>query len=242
MNSGRWTGINVDDTYIPASLMKVPLMVAFYKAFEGNPALKEKYVLLPSGADANANEYFSSKSDLTQGSSYTVSSLVHSMVSASDNNAATLLLTMMAPTALQSVYQEIALPTADETTETMSPKDYMRIFRILYNASYLERTSSRSALELLASSDFTEGLVAGVPQGTLVSHKFGERTVENIGAAKDTPAKRELHDCGIVYYPQHPYGICVMTEGTSFDDLASAIAQISSTAYSAVKGGLLVEQ
>jgi hypothetical protein len=103
---------------------------------------------------------------------------------------------------------------------------YMHFFRILYNATYLRRTRAQQALEMLSHTGFNAGLVAGVPGDTVVSHKFGERTSHGDGTTR-----RELHDCGIVYFPGHPYGICVMTEGSDFTDLASVIADISGTAY-----------
>ena len=44
---------------------------------------------------------------------------------------------------------------------------------------------------MLSTSDFSDGLVAGVPVGTVVSHKFGERHF--VGDAD----VEQLHDCGI---------------------------------------------
>ena len=40
----------------------------------------------------------------------------------------------------------------------------------------------------------------------------------------------QLHDCGIVYYPQHPDLLCVMTKGPDFerlDDIIRGVSQIS---------------
>lgn len=37
--SGQWTGVNEDEEYIPASLVKVPLMMAYYKYAETNPEI-----------------------------------------------------------------------------------------------------------------------------------------------------------------------------------------------------------
>jgi beta-lactamase class A len=99
------------------------------------------------------------------------------------------------------------------------------MFRILFNASYLTQAASEQALELLTRSEFRAGLVAGVPAGTVVAHKFGERI--DGGVAK-------LHDCGIVYHPARPYLLCVMTEGDRFEPLASLIAETSRIAYDQV--------
>lgn len=100
----------------------------------------------------------------------------------------------------------------------MSPKDLSTVFRSLYNSSLYEWQLSEQALKLMSQTTFKQGIVAGVPEGTAVSHKFGENT-------------DELHDCGIVYYPEHPYLICVMTRGGDFDKLVTSISQISKTVW-----------
>lgn len=43
LDVGRWVGVNQDDTYYPASLLKVPTMIAFYKELEQDPSLFRTY-------------------------------------------------------------------------------------------------------------------------------------------------------------------------------------------------------
>ncbi len=113
----------------------------------------------------------------------------------------------------------------------MSPKTYSFVFRVLYGATYLSRDSSEKALELLNQTEFTEGIVVGVPDNLPVAHKYGARTTQI--AAKTNPKEeiKELHDCGIVYYPNHPYLLCVMTQGYDFKTLSNLIKEISSISY-----------
>ncbi len=242
MNYGAWTGINTDDAYIPASLMKVPLMIAYLKEFQTNPSLRTSQAFLPTGTNWNAEENIDSANDLVLGQSYSIETLVGALIKSSDNNTNALLGGMVATDTLNDVYEQFGIPSApNDTAETMSPKVYMRFFRILYNASYLSRTNSQSALKLLSETDFKNGIVAGMPASMSVAHKFGERTVyaKNQNTNAFSVVTRELHDCGIVYYPKSPYGICIMTEGNSFEGLESAIAALSQTAYNAVDKGLL---
>ena len=77
----------------------------------------------------------------------------------------------------------------------------------------------------MAKSNFKEGIVGGVPEGVRVANKFGE--VAAINPANNNVEKVELHDCGIVYREKDPYSICIMTEGTNFDDLSKVIGDIS---------------
>ncbi len=245
MNYGAWTGVNADDIYIPASLLKVPLVVAYEREFQADASLRNKEVLLSSTTDNNAEEYIKSANDLPLGRSYSVETLMEALVRGSDNNAASVLNALVATETLNDVYNQFGIPgVSDQNTDIMSPKEYMRLFRILYNASYLPRESSQSVLKLLSETDFNGGIVAGVPAGMPVAHKFGERTIHAVNPTtkQQSVVTQEFHDCGIVYYPHSPYGICIMTEGVSFPDLESVIAALSQTAYSAVDAGLLTHQ
>jgi len=109
----------------------------------------------------------------------------------------------------------------------MSVKDYSSFFRILYNASYLSKEMSSKALKLLTQVNFNKGLVAGLPKGVKIAHKFGERGY----ALNDI---KQLHDCGIVYHPRKTYLICVMTKGNKIEDLEYIIQKISKFIYQTV--------
>ena len=87
---------------------------------------------------------------------------------------------------------------------------------------------SEKALSYMSEVDFKQGLVAGVPGGIAIAHKFGEKTVGASGEIK------QLHDCGIVYYPNNPYLLCVMSRGDSFEYLDDTIREISHIVYEEV--------
>jgi len=91
-------------------------------------------------------------------------------------------------------------------------------------------------LSLLTHTNFTSGLTAGIPKNIVVAHKFGEATDDDVSGSI---ISRELHDCGIIYYPGKPYLLCVMTKGTDFSKLEGVISGISEIAYDFVsRGGL----
>jgi len=80
------------------------------------------------------------------------------------------------------------------------------------------------ALDMLSRIDFRSGIVQGVGPGIPVAHKFGEHSGDGDG-------KKQLHDCGIVY---HPYLLCIMSRGASFEYLDDAIASISKIIFTEV--------
>ena len=98
-------------------------------------------------------------------------------------------------------------------------------------ATYLNYQYSEESLNLLSQAAFKDGLVAQLPNNIKIAHKFGEHVVGQNGVANTI----ELHDCGIVYYPDHPYLICVMTKGTDITALAQLISNISLAAYQQIQ-------
>jgi poly(A) polymerase Pap1 len=84
---------------------------------------------------------------------------------------------------------------------------------------------SNKALEVLSQTEFDECIHGSVPEGTKVAHKFGERK---------NGKEQQLHDCGIVYYPQNPYLLCVMTKGKNISELLPIIKHVSKEVYDEV--------
>ena len=119
-------------------------------------------------------------------------------------------------------------PTEEADGQFQSAYKVASPFRILYNATYLGQDLSELALEFLAQSEFRSGLVAGVPAGIVVAHKFGEK-------ADAASGQVQLHDCGIVYHPANPYLLCVMSRGPDFESLDDLIADVSRTVYAEVE-------
>jgi len=235
--TGQWANVNGDETYYPSSLGKVPIMMAYFSMAENSSTLLNERVIYPTGQpDLNAEQEIKPEATIIPGESYTVEELIQYMVKYSDNNAAALLFDLADQDVLKSVYSDLQVPFEDivnsSTADFMTPRQYAVLFRTLYNSTYLSRTDSEKALSVLSQTSFTQGIVAGVPSSTIVSHKYGLVSYTTGGV----PYEHELHDCGIVYGPSHPYLICVMTRGnSSISALESSIADISRTVYQAVE-------
>lgn len=242
LNSGHWSGVNENDLYSPASLLKVPLMIAYLKEADSNPEILDQKITYRQTIDQNSIETFKPKLFIADGKTYSINDLLKYMILYSDNNAASLLQKNVNEESLKEVYSDLGIPISqDDQDETISPKIYSYIFRILYNATYLSKPMSQYALELLTPADFPGGIKAGLPSYIPSAQKFGERTVlkENVDTGQTTLDFRELHDCGIVYYPKNPYLLCVMTKGDDFQKLSGIISNISSIVYNETESGVL---
>lgn len=226
LNSGNWTGVNTDTSYGPSSMLKVAVMLGYLK-----DAAKNQKVLtqeLKYTHKENKGQHYPPEHALADGY-YSARELIEAMIVNSDNDALESLYNNNRQ-AYINVFKELDIqpPPDVNTIDFMSPKIYSRIFRILYSSTYLPRTTSEQALQLLSYTNFKNGLVAGVPENTVVSHKFGEHTVID---QKGNAISRELHDCGIIYYPKKPYFLCVMTKGSDFSKLETIISDISKITY-----------
>ncbi len=222
LNNGPWFGINEKEKFTPASLSKVPLMMAYYKEAETNPGVLHRTINFEGRHDENTGQNIQPSRKLEPGETYTAEELIRRMIVYSDNNAAILLNSNVNQKKLIEVFTDLSVPVPIGSNDNVfTVKQYAAFFRILFNASYLNREMSAKALELLATTEFRDGIIAGVPPGVQVVHKFGERDFSSRNNEK------QLHDCGIVYYPEHPYLVCVMTRGGSFDRLDDSIREIS---------------
>ncbi len=234
LKTGRWFEINGSQTYAPASMLKVFVMMAYYQEAQDNPAVLGRQLAFEVSVHSLEDTPGAVIPHLVAGNYYSVSKLIRQMIVYSDNDALnTLVDNFDAQTlaAFNGIFVDLNIPSPAAQTEHsldfMSVSEYSMIYRVLFGATYLSAAASNDALRLLSEAQYQEGIVAGVPQGTTVAHKFGVRHVPTSPAM----ASAELHDCGIVYYPNHPYLLCVMTRGKDFGHLQQALQDISHIAY-----------
>jgi beta-lactamase class A len=234
LNSNRWVGINPDTTFWPASMLKVAVLMSTLNTYETNPeTLDHKVPITQSDYTDLQQDFFPPANPVKIGQTYSINDLLGKMIDESDNSANNAIISYIGPAAVQKTLSDLYVPLPNLTTGSgISAQQYSHLFRVLYNATYLSPADSNRALELLSKTSFTQGLVAGVPAGTTVAHKFGETTISTPGDGG--PTIHELHDCGIVYYPNHPYFLCVMTRGADYSVLAEVIQEISRTTWQQV--------
>ncbi len=238
LDNSQWVGINEDETFSAASMLKVATLISVVRAAEHNPSLLTTSVLVVPGSttDKRTQDYYPPAHPVTAGQTYTVQELLNHLIIESDNTANNVLYQLIDKSVIANTYTDLEIPTRSSNEEEVNTaRDYSHLFRVLYNGTYLSKDLSESVLELLSKTTFVDGLVAGVPTGTVVSHKFGQR---NLTSAEDSSASaralRELHDCGIVYYPGHPYFICVMTKGSEYAELAAVVQGASRVVWNTV--------
>lgn len=223
LNNGPWFGINEKENFAPASLLKLPIMMSYLKQAEKNPEILKTEIQMLENNKLTEQQIYPPKKNLEVGKSYTVEELIYRMIIFSDNESFNLLY-YFANDFWYQIYQDLHLdtPQVNSTNDFMSVKNYASFFRILFNSSYLSKSNSNKSLKLLSETDFNQGISNAIPKDILIAHKFGERQIGE---------KRQLHDCGIVYYPGHPYLLCIMTRGNNFTQQEKVLQDISRMIY-----------
>lgn len=231
LRAGPTLGINELETYSPASLLKLPLALTYMNLEEMYPGILKRTILY-KGDVPPAEQVFKPTVTIEENKPYTIEELIAHMLLYSDNEAYSVLFTFLEkiPQGFEiysQTYQDIGvLGHKNPMDENLNVHSYAGIFRMLYNVSYLDASSSEKILSWLVQSEFKEGLMKKLPNEVEVANKFGERVFDS--------GIKQLHDCGIVYYPENPYVLCIMTKGSEWKDLSEVIATISEMVYKEV--------
>jgi len=139
----------------------------------------------------------------------------------SDNTAYHVLLSTY-PSFLDEVFDFLDLPKDSQDNEpVVTPKNYASIFRSLYLSAYLKPEYSENILDLLTRTEFADRIQAGVPSNISVAHK--------IGVLKN---KQTYSDCGIIFYPDRPYTLCVMVESETEKEAFEIMKNTSQIVFS----------
>ncbi|MCF8257400.1 MAG: class A beta-lactamase-related serine hydrolase [Flavobacteriales bacterium] len=228
LNNGPWIGIGTNKPFSPASLLKVPVMIAALKQAERDLALLNRSFKFDSSVPVDMVDPNILDEQIKFGGSYTFKSLIERMIINSDNNAKNMIVHILGDDAIFGVWNDLGVPVPTDRTpeDFLTVRDYSSFFRVLFNATYLSREMSEMGLEILSRTKFDSGLSAGIPNEVQMSNKFGERGFADSNV-------KQLHDCGIVYSGKSPYLICVMTRGTDWQKQADLIAEISRMVYQA---------
>ncbi|MBK6819417.1 MAG: serine hydrolase [Bacteroidetes bacterium] len=238
IQAGVYININPDSLYDPASLMKVPLLMIYLKQAETNPQLLKKSFVFTQQAQNSTVALIKDKS-LVVGKSYTVQELLYHMIVYSDNESFWILYDHFGEDIFKELDKKLTIPANyDIIHYSKTDKHFIAnvnsmayYFMVLYNASYLTKTASKYALDILTKSTFKEGIAKGIDPNVLIAHKFGERTLSYYVGNKLENLQTEFHEFGIVYLKNRPYLLGVMTRGQQSNELQSIVSDISKMVY-----------
>ncbi len=199
--SGVSIGVNDQERFVLASLLKVPLVMGIYKQYERGELTKDEILTIK---EENLDPFFGTLWKKGAGTQLTVDELVKLTLIYSDNTAQRVLFSNSADATLEDVFDSLDIPKElDNQQPVVNAKNYSSILRSLYLSSYLSEDNSNEIMDILTQSQFNDKLVAGVPADIKVAHKIGVHQGGESGKSTYT-------DCGIVYVPKRPYILCMM--------------------------------
>ncbi len=226
--------------FISASLIKLPTVMTAMRIADQYPDFLNRKVLYDKELFSDNQDFIPAKK-LQIGQEYSVDDLIARTLEYSDNVSNALLVDQISrfnpkEDMILNTFKDLGLILPGDVSQgDLSTKSFSSLFRLLYNASFLSKNSSEKILELLDKAIFKQGIEGGVPEGIIVADKFGERELDYVSKTGQMLGNvNELHDCGIVYYPNNPYLLCVMTKGKSFDNLSKIIMHVSDEVYKEV--------
>jgi beta-lactamase class A len=220
LNTGANISINQDVRFWPASLSKMPtIFIVMKRVEEGKWKLSNQLVLFKEDKDDRFGDLYKQP----VGTKFTIEELVKQVLINSDNTAHKILVRNLSNGEYDQMFAALGMEELFNKDYDITAKEYSRIFRTLYTASYLNRDNSQKVLLWLSESNFNEFLGSGLDQNTTFSHKIGEEYKKVV-----------FLDSGIVYVPGKPYLITVMVKVKDGGDVTHAqevMKELSKSAY-----------
>ena len=234
LNNGNWFGIGERDRFSPKNLLKVPLMVAYFKWAETSPMVLRKKLVSTGTEERAEQEHSRPAKEMEPGKAYTVNDLIYRMIVYDDAAAYTILHANLPANRLEKIFKDLYVEyDPHKQDDALSLNAFAAFYRVLFNASYLNEEMSEKALRYLSKSTFRDGMAAGIPPNIDIASKHGERTVP-VSTEDEAKDISQLHEFGIVYYPNRPYLLGIMARGDDFEQLVKISRDISRLVYGEV--------
>jgi len=212
--TGTSIGINEDTNFTAASLLKVPVVMAYLYKKESMGLTKDPTVEITA---QEVNKKFGTLYKKGAGYQINLKDAVSLALQKSDNTASLVLADNISDSDFEHVYEGLDIPLALKgDSPIISAIQYTSVLKALYFASILNRDDSEAILHMLTRTDFHDMLPHGLPTNLPVAHKIG------------LIDKQIYSDCGIVYVPNRPYALCMISKSdrTIARERMSAISQV----------------
>ncbi|MBP7846184.1 MAG: serine hydrolase [Candidatus Pacebacteria bacterium] len=205
--TGTTIGVNQDNPYVAASLLKLPNVIETQKKIENKDiAGKDMITITSKWLDGNYGTLYKKG----VGQKISVDELMKISIQESDNTANNILTNDVIGGTPVNFYNSIDIsPQILEGTIAVTPRNYLSILRSLFFAGYLSIDGSNKVLKIMTEINPNENdLGAKLPSNIKIAQK--------IGVYEKSPEEKNYtySDCGIFYHPKRPYMLCVMTRDT----------------------------
>ena len=213
--TGTSIGVNSTQEFAALSLLKVPIVMAYFHQKEVLNKGNEVITVTQDELD----KAFGSLWEKGAGYRISLDQTAKLAITDSDNTALRVLTDHIQKKYFDDVYSglDINLQTGDNGV-ILTARSYSSILKALYFSSLLKKDNSQLVLNYMTQTKFSDKLPAGIPGNIQVAHKVG--IYQN----------QLFTDCGIVYIPRRPYLLCMVSNS---DDVTARerMITVSKTVY-----------
>lgn len=237
-----------DAWFHAASTIKVPVLVAFYRAAEaGRFAMGSRLHVRNRFLSVADGEPYTVRSDRDSGSAVQaqvgrtmpLGELAHHMITTSSNLATNLLVDLVGVDHVRETLAEIGVEGIDfrrgvederaweaGINNRVTADGLLALLRAIVEKRAVSEQACGAMLDILHEQEFSSGIPAGLPDDARVAHKTGEISTV-------------AHDAGVVYLPERePYALVILTQWPeSRGGRHETIARVSRTIFEHVSGG-----
>jgi len=214
LESGYSYGVNENETFQAASLIKLPIIAAMYmEAEKGNLDLDSKYSLKNSDKISGAGSLYLKPA----GYEITYRNLINLMGKQSDNTAFNVCRKFLGDEKINEVIKKIGMTHTSLDNNETTPRDIGIFFEGLWKGNIVSKVNRDEILDDLTGTVYENWLVAGIPEGVRVAHKYG----------------REVHvvnDAGIVFTDK-PFIVVIMSKGVIEREADEILPELSRIVY-----------
>ena len=233
LRSGHSIVHGPDKRFPSASMVKVPIMAACYKAAaEGRISLTDVVILKRTDQVRGSGTLRTTP----PGTSVTVEKLIELMITDSDNTAANMLIDLLGFDYIGVAFKGFGLDQTNLSRKMMdfrsrargienytTPREMAVILEKMYRGTCVSPEASERCLACLKAQKVNDRIPRYLPRTVPVAHKTG---LEN----------KVCHDAGIVFTDKGDVLICILTDGDTGATIAKRmIARISALVYKIYK-------
>lgn len=207
-------GVNTQEVFTAASLIKLPVFYSVYKEIEANKfSLETKYVLTQKDKLGGAG----SMQYKPAGTIYTYEQMLELMGQLSDNTAFNVFRNIVGDEKIQENIDNLGMKNTSLKENESTPEDMGLFFRKLYANSIISVEHRDQTLKFLTKTAYEDRIPAGVPTNIIVAHKIGNE----IGV---------FSDAGIIFGPR-PFILVIMSKDALEKEAKTALPEITQTVW-----------
>ncbi len=214
LKDGFSYGINEDEIFQAASLIKLPVMAAaFLESESGNFNLDDKYKLQNSDKISGSGSLYSKP----EGYEVSYRDLVRLMGKQSDDTAFNILRKKLGDAKIEEFIKKFGMSKTSLKENETTPKDIGIFFSNLWKGNILSNKLRDEILESLTDTIYENWLASGIFKHVRIAHKYGREV--NV-----------VNDAGIVF-SEKPFVIVVLSKGVKTSEADEIFPEISKFIY-----------